>query len=108
MKNNFNFIAIIRFFLIIIISLLGSVYGQPLIHKTPEALNVIVTMFSILSGFLVAIITLIGDEKVLPSGGYRAVILGQGNTRKRLRKQQFLFYIYLRLCLKSMSKDWIV
>jgi len=52
--------------------ILLSYLGQPFIHGNQDAVNIIVTVFSILAGFLVAVITLVGDPKSLPSGSCRA------------------------------------
>jgi hypothetical protein len=75
--------------------LICSYYGQPLIHGNQDAINVIVTVFSILAGFLVAVITLVGDPKSLPSGGWQVARLGSDLTYNRLTRHKWLFKIYL-------------
>lgn len=72
-----------------------SFYGQPLIHNNQDAINVIVTVFSILAGFLVAVITLIGDPKSLPTGGWQIARLGSDLTYNRLIRHKWLFKGYL-------------
>lgn len=74
---------------------LGSYIAKPLIEGNQDAINVIVTVFSILAGFLIAVITLIGDPKSLPSGGWQLARLGSDLTYNRLTRQKWLFYIYL-------------
>lgn len=74
---------------------LGSLLGQPLIHGNQDAINLIVTVFSILSGFLIAVITLIGDPKSLPPGSWRIARLGSSLTYNRLIRQKWLFKSYL-------------
>lgn len=74
---------------------LASYYGQPLIHGNQEAVNVIVTVFSILAGFLVAVITLVGDPKSLPSGSWQVARLGSELTYNRLIRHKWLFKAYL-------------
>lgn len=76
-------------------SCIGSYYGQPLIHGNQDAINIIVTMFSILAGFLVAIITLVGDPKSLPSGSWQKAELGYKRTYNRLVRHKWLFKLYL-------------
>lgn len=76
-------------------SCIGSYYGQPLIHGNQDAINIIVTMFSILAGFLVAIITLVGDPKSLPSGNWQKAQLGYTRTYNRLVRHKWLFKLYL-------------
>ena len=74
---------------------LASHFGQPLIHGNQDAINVIVTMFSILAGFLVAIITLVGDPKSLPSGSWQKAQIGSELTYNRLNRHKLLFKLYL-------------
>ena len=76
-------------------SALGSHFGQPLIHNNQDAINVIVTVFSVLAGFLVAIITLIGDPKSLPSGSWQKARIGSDLTYNRLVRHKWLFNLYL-------------
>ncbi|QOR37145.1 hypothetical protein HNO52_00480 [Billgrantia diversa] len=80
---------------IVLWSFLASYFGQPLIHGNQDAINVIVTVFSILAGFLVAVITLIGDPKSLPSGGWQMARLGSDLTYNRLVRHKWLFKGYL-------------
>jgi hypothetical protein len=74
---------------------LGSYIAKPLIEGNQDAINVIVTVFSILAGFLIAVITLVGDPKSLPAGGWQIARLGSDLTYNRLTRQKWLFYIYL-------------
>ncbi len=72
----------------------GFLYGQPLIHKNELAINVIVTVFSILAGFLVAIMTIMG-ESGFSSRSWRANELNRTNIYRRLVRQKYMFYLYL-------------
>jgi hypothetical protein len=74
---------------------LGAYYAKPLVVGNQDAINVIVTVFSILAGFLVALIAMIGDPKSLPSGGWQVARLGSDLTYNRLTRQKWMFYIYL-------------
>lgn len=74
---------------------LGTYFLKPLIEGNQDAINVIVTVFSILAGFLIALITLIGDPKSLPNGSWQVARLGSDRTYNRLTRQKWLFYIYL-------------
>jgi hypothetical protein len=86
---------IVYFTLIVLMSGVFSRYGQPLIHDNKDAISVLVTVFSILAGFLVAVITLVGDPKSLPPGSWRAAQLGRKLTYERLLKKKWLFIAYL-------------
>ena len=48
----------------VVAGVLGGYWGQPWIHENERAINVIVTSFSILAGFLIAIRTIIGDPAI--------------------------------------------
>ena len=74
---------------------IGSYFAKPLVEGNQDAINVIVTVFSILAGFLIAVITLVGDPKSLPSGGWQSARIGSDLTYNRLTRQKWLFYIYL-------------
>lgn len=74
---------------------LGSYFCQPLIHDNQNAINVIVTVFSILAGFLIAVITLVGDPKSLPAGSWQVARLGSDLTYNRLIRHKWLFNAYL-------------
>lgn len=84
---------------IILYSAIGSYCGQPLIHGNGDAINIIVTVFSILAGFLVAIITIIGDPSSLPSGGWQRARLGSELLYNRLTRHKLLFLMYLTTLL---------
>jgi hypothetical protein len=74
---------------------LFAYFLQPYVHQNSDALNVIVTVFSILAGFLVAIIAIIGDAASLPAGSWRVAALSAENTQNRLVRHKWLFIGYL-------------
>jgi hypothetical protein len=73
---------------------LTAVCGFDLIHENPNATNVIVTVFSIMAGFLIAVISLLGDHSILP-GSWRIGELQRNGIHNRLNRQKWLFYLYL-------------
>ncbi|MBI9020432.1 MAG: hypothetical protein JEZ10_04160 [Verrucomicrobia bacterium] len=73
----------------------GSYFGQPLIHGNDQAVGIIVTVYSILAGFLVAIIAIVGDPLLIPSGSWRIAEGSRKKTIQRLTRHKHLFYIYL-------------
>ena len=73
---------------------IAGTYGQDLIHANNDAREVIVTVFSILAGFLIAIMTLLGDQSVLP-GSWRFAELQRTKIEAKLIRQKWLFYLYL-------------
>lgn len=77
------------------LSLAFSWFGQPLIHGNQSAIDVIVTVFSILAGFLVAIIAIIGDPASIPKGSWRVAELKAPAINEKINKQRWLFTGYL-------------
>src|SRR5665647_2193324 len=83
----------------VLFSGLGAYLFQPFIHGNNDAKNIIVTVFSVLAGFLVAIITIIGDPSSLPSGSWQRARLGSDILRVRLLRHKLLFLMYLTTLL---------
>ncbi len=69
-------------------------FGGALVEDNSDVLDVIVTLFSILAGFIIAIMTLLGDESLRP-GGWRRARLDADKVKRRLDRQQQLFWLYL-------------
>ena len=81
----------------ILVSLLFSYFFQPLL--TNDALDVLVNIYSILAGFLIGVIALIGDPSSLPSGSWRIAELATKNTFRLLKGTRNLLYVYLMTLL---------
>lgn len=73
----------------------GGVCGQPLIHGNESAVTLIVTMFSLLAGLLVGILTLVSDPALLPTSTWRAADKVKGALFVRMRAHRLLFLVYL-------------
>ena len=107
MIKKLNWQKIIFVSLIFLGAWVSAQYGQPLLHHTETidgvkkesnnelAINVIVTVFSILAGFLVAIIAIIGDPALLPQGSWRVAEIERPKIHQRIVRHQWLFTIYL-------------
>ena len=78
-----------------VLAMLASFFGQPFIHGNEQAINVIVTVFSVLAGFLVAIIAIVGDPVLLPPGTWRAAEKERSKLNRRLIRHKWLFSLYL-------------
>lgn len=70
-------------------------FGQPLIHDNSEAVGVIVNVFSILAGFLVTIMTLLGEPSLFRGRTWRADAVKRSNVYRRLIRHKWLFIAYL-------------
>lgn len=81
----------------LLLTIIGSgffaVLFQPLL--TDEALDVLVNIYSILAGFLIGVIALIGDPSSLPTGSWRVAESATSNTFRKLRSTKNLLYVYL-------------
>lgn len=95
MKNKISYSKIVAFILILIVSATFAFYAQPLMHGNEAAINVIVTVFSILAGFLVAIIAVVGDPALLPPGSWRSAEIERVRLDRRLIRHRTLFMAYL-------------
>lgn len=69
--------------------------GQPLVHGNTEAVGVIVNVFSILAGFLVTIMTLLGEPSLFRGRTWRADAIRRSNVYRRLVRHKWLFITYL-------------
>lgn len=78
---------------ILLISYQLAGFFQP--HINNDALDVLVNIYSILAGFLVGVIALIGDPSTLPSGSWTVAEASLRNTLKRLKGTRNLLYVYL-------------
>lgn len=78
----------------VLVGVLAAWFGQTLIHKNDDARDVIVTVFSIMAGFLIAIMTLLGDQSVMP-GSWRFARAQRALIVNKLIRQKWLFHVYL-------------
>jgi hypothetical protein len=70
-------------------------WGQPLIHDNSDAIDIIVNVFSILAGFLVTIMTLLGEPGLFHGRSWRSDAVKRSNTYRRLVRHKWLFITYL-------------
>lgn len=79
----------------LVIGLVGAYYTQPFVAKNPDLILIIVTVFTVFAGFLIAIITIIGDPILIPEGSWRKSEGGRRRMRQRLNLHIALFALYL-------------
>lgn len=78
-----------------VFAVIMAIILQPNIHGNEFAINMIVTVFSILSGFLVGIIIFLGEPSFMPPGDWRDAQLSKKVILSRLVKHKWLFRLYL-------------
>lgn len=85
------------------VSFFGSILLKPLVSCNQDAINIIVTVFAILAGFLILVITLVGDTESVPLGSWRIARFSIDQTHKSLIRHKWLFYLYLIILLLIFS-----
>jgi hypothetical protein len=73
----------------------SSYYSQPYIHENSDALLVITTVFAVFAGFMVAIITILGDPAYIPEGNWRAPETRRDSIERKIAWHVALFILYL-------------
>ncbi|MCC7016609.1 MAG: hypothetical protein IT564_05345 [Rhodospirillales bacterium] len=79
----------------IAVSALAAYYGEPYVSGNSEAIIFLVTVFTVFAGFLVAIVTILGDPALIPSGSWRIAEGRRDNIEARLITHVWLFTLYL-------------
>lgn len=70
-------------------------YFQPRYHGNGNAMTVLVTVFSILAGFLVAVMAIVSNDRALRGKNWRQNTFYLQQIRRELRLHGLLFYLYL-------------
>lgn len=70
-------------------------YGQTYVHDNSDAINIVITVFTVFAGFLVAIISILGDPSLLPDGAWQDAENRRENIHRRLIRHTYLFWLYL-------------
>ena len=65
------------------------------VAASASAVTVLATVLSILAGFLIAIITMLGDPRSLLAGSWRIASVHRREVRRSLNLFSWLFYFYL-------------
>lgn len=69
--------------------------GQPFVHANEKAIDIIINVFSILAGFLIAILTLFSDMRFDESANWRKLELQEAVQQQKNGKHSLLFFAYL-------------
>jgi hypothetical protein len=64
-------------------------------HENADAVLIIITVMTVFAGFLVAIIAILGDPAMIPSGSWRIAEGRRDNIEARLTHHVWLFVFYL-------------
>ncbi len=75
------------------ISGLFSYFFYPLMNV--DSMNALVSIYSILAGFLIGVISLLGDPSLIPQGSWRTAFGAEKGASRSLTATKLLLYIYL-------------
>lgn len=93
--NEIDWSRIAVFFGVLAVSLLIGWFGQPFVHGNEEARGVVVNVFSILAGFLITVMTLLGEPGLYRGRTWRSDAVKRSNVYRRLVRHKWLFILYL-------------
>lgn len=74
---------------------------QPRFHENEAALSVLVTTFSILAGFLIAVMAIVANDRALRGRNWRQDTADLVAIRQQLIRHQVLFVFYL--CILGLA-----
>lgn len=81
--------------LCLIVGAVSAYYVQPFASSNPDLVLAVVTVFTVFAGFLIAIITIVGDPIMIPKGSWRVPEGGRARMEQRLYIYITLFVLYL-------------
>lgn len=79
----------------IVVSCAVGYLFQPMVAHNTNAVNTVVTIFSILAGFLIAVITLIAEPTLKQAKNWQELQLMKKTVQRKLFRQKLLFFLYL-------------
>ena len=100
-QSKLSWRKVIYFVACIVISIFFAWQFQPKYHDNSNALSVLVTVFSILAGFLVAVMAIVGSERALKGRNWRQDTFYLTQVKRDLQKHSALFYLYLQVLALS-------
>jgi len=89
----------IRFVLIVCLSALLAWQGQPLVHGNEKAIDLIINVFAVLAGFLIAVMTVFSDMRFDEGANWRQLQIREGLQDRRYGRHSLLFYNYMAVLI---------
>ena len=84
-----------KLFAAICVSVFVGFRFQPMVADNQDAVNTVVTIFSILAGFLIAVITFIAEPVLQQAKDWSELQKMKQTVRRKLLRQKLLFFLYL-------------
>lgn len=88
-------LTVFRFICFVIIATFLAYKGQPLIHGNEKAIDIIINVFAILAGFLIAVMMLFNDVDFDEDANWRKNQLRENAQNQKFTKHSILFWAYL-------------
>lgn len=79
----------------LVVSAVVAYFFHPMVADNKDAVNTVVTIFSILAGFLIAVLTLIAEPTLKQAKNWTELQSMKKTVRRRLFRQKLLFFLYL-------------
>jgi hypothetical protein len=76
-------------------SWVAAYYGEQIVKNNSDAILILVTVITVFAGFLVAIITVLGDPALIPTGSWRVAENRREKIEYALIRHTWLFVFYL-------------
>jgi hypothetical protein len=89
------FLRILAYVICLLLSAAGAYYAEPFVKENADAVLILTTVFTVFAGFLVAIITILGDPGLIPEGSWRVAEGRRDSIESQLIAHVWLFVIYL-------------
>lgn len=86
---------LLKLFFALVVSVVIGYCFHPMVSNNPDAINTVVTIFSILAGFLIAAITFIAEPTLRQAKGWEELQHMKKTVRRKLSRQKYLFFLYL-------------
>jgi hypothetical protein len=67
----------------------------PLIGNSEEIISILITVITVFAGFLVAIVTILGDPSSIPRGSWRVAENKREKYELSIKRHQLIFIVYL-------------
>ena len=101
-RSDIDWLRITLFIVIIGVSATAGWFGQPWIHDNSEIRSITVNVFSVLAGFIIAVMTFIGDPGLNRGRTWRSDEIHKRVVYNRLIRHQWLFITYLFVLMLVM------
>ena len=94
-KRTIDYKRVVFILIGLALGILVLVFGDRITTGNSEALRILVTVFSILAGIMIAVVTAIGSPEDLYKGSWRIASLHRREKLRIINRYIVLFYVYL-------------